>query len=73
MKLFIHHCVKIPYIGKSDLIKWIGVLNFSAIEMDNIDASEIVDIQFVNRAARLLEVSRHKMYVDSQIIGGKPS
>ncbi|KAL5004977.1 hypothetical protein ScPMuIL_018433 [Solemya velum] len=34
----------------------LGNVKYNAIEMDNIDASEIVDIACVNKAARLLEV-----------------
>lgn len=30
-----------------------------AIEMDNIDASEIQDIQHINKTAKLLEVNLH--------------
>lgn len=32
-------------------------LSFAAIEMDNIEASEVQDIQFINKTARLFEVS----------------
>lgn len=31
-------------------------LSFAAIEMDNIEASEVQDIQFINKTARLFEV-----------------
>lgn len=31
-------------------------LYFAAIEMDNIEASEVQDIQFINKTARLFEV-----------------
>ena len=30
---------------------------FAAIEMDNIEASEVQDIQYINKTARLFEVS----------------
>lgn len=30
---------------------------FTAIEMDNIEASEVQDIQYINKTARLFEVS----------------
>lgn len=31
-------------------------LSFAAIEMDNIEASEVQDIQYINKTARLFEV-----------------
>ncbi|XP_076454167.1 myosin-VIIa-like isoform X2 [Babylonia areolata] len=34
----------------------LGNVTYNAIEMDNIDASEIRDISYINKAARLLEV-----------------
>ncbi|XP_046338016.2 myosin-VIIa-like isoform X1 [Haliotis rufescens] len=35
----------------------VGNVRYNAIELDNIDATEIQDISFINKAARLLEVS----------------
>lgn len=34
-----------------------NTLCFAAIEMDNIEASEVQDIQYINKTARLFEVS----------------
>lgn len=33
------------------------MFTFAAIEMDNIEASEVQDIQYINKTARLFEVS----------------
>ena len=42
----------------------IGNVKYSEIEMDNIEASEIVDIQYINKAAKLLEV-RNQDLIDA--------
>jgi hypothetical protein len=36
------------------------LFTFVAIEMDNIEASEVQDIQYINKTARLFEVSKDK-------------
>ncbi|KAL8618879.1 hypothetical protein ACOMHN_000886 [Nucella lapillus] len=39
----------------------LGNVTYNAIELDNIDASEIQDISYINKAARLLEVKAQDM------------